>query len=76
MVNTLRFPLSIIRVFADEWLRATGCDMHAVSLKGSLIGRISLASGRAPSTNSLPGRSTPQSWARLWTACGAWTART
>ena len=40
LINTLRFPLSIMRVFGAEWRRASGSDMLAVSLKGSLIGRI------------------------------------
>ena len=53
MVNTLRFPLSIIRVFADEWLRATGSDMHAVSLKGSLVGRIVAARSGQPAFEEL-----------------------
>jgi hydroxymethylpyrimidine pyrophosphatase-like HAD family hydrolase len=40
LVNTLRFPLSIMRVFAQQWRRATGDDMLAVTLNGSLVGRI------------------------------------
>jgi hypothetical protein len=40
IVNTLRFPLSVIRVFGDEWHRATGTDLPLVSMKGSQIGRI------------------------------------
>ena len=54
MVNTLRFPLSIIRVFADEWLRACGSDMHAVSLKGSLVGRIVAARSGQPAFEEMP----------------------
>lgn len=45
LINTLRFPLSIMRVFGDQWRRASGSDPLVVSLKGSLIGRIVAASG-------------------------------
>ena len=45
LINTLRFPLSIMRVFGDQWRRASGSDMLVVSLKGSLIGRIVSAGG-------------------------------
>ncbi len=45
LINTLRFPLSIMRVFGAEWRRASGSDMTAVSLKGSLIGRIVASQG-------------------------------
>lgn len=47
LINTLRFPLSIMRVFGAEWRRASGADMTVVSLKGSLLGRIVTASGGA-----------------------------
>ena len=40
IANTLRFPLSVIRVFGAEWHRATGTDLPLVSLKGSQIGRV------------------------------------
>jgi hydroxymethylpyrimidine pyrophosphatase-like HAD family hydrolase len=40
LINTLRFPLSIMRAFGAEWRRASGSDMLVVSLKGSLTGRI------------------------------------
>lgn len=40
LINTLRFPLSIMRAFGAEWRRASGADMTVVALKGSLIGRI------------------------------------
>lgn len=45
LINTLRFPLSIMRVFGAEWRRASGSDMLVVSLKGSLTGRIVAADG-------------------------------
>lgn len=40
IANTLRFPLSVIRVFGDEWHRATASDLPLVSLKGSQTGCI------------------------------------
>src|SRR5687768_18308662 len=45
LINTLRFPLSIMRVFGDQWRRASGSDTLVVSLKGSLIGRIVAGNG-------------------------------
>lgn len=46
IVNSLRFPLSVIRVFGAEWLRITGAAIPLVSLKGSLVGRLVPADGR------------------------------
>jgi hydroxymethylpyrimidine pyrophosphatase-like HAD family hydrolase len=40
IANTLRFPLSVISVFGDEWHRSTGTDLPLVSMKGSQIGRV------------------------------------
>jgi len=40
IANTLRFPMSVISVFGDDWHRASGTDLPLVSLKGSLIGRV------------------------------------
>jgi len=40
IANTLRFPLSVIRVFGDDWHRATGADLPLVTLKGAQTGRI------------------------------------
>lgn len=40
IANTLRFPLSVINVFGDDWHRATGADLPLVSLKGAQTGRI------------------------------------
>jgi len=45
LINTLRFPLSIMSVFGAQWRRASGSDMLVISLKGSLIGRIVAAGG-------------------------------
>ncbi|AEG93724.1 HAD family hydrolase [Ramlibacter tataouinensis] len=45
LINTLRFPLSIMRVFGADWRRASGSDMTVVSLKGSLVGRIVASQG-------------------------------
>lgn len=44
IANTLRFPLSVMRVFGAEWKRASGADLYLVSLKGSQIGRVTTAS--------------------------------
>ena len=49
IANTLRFPLSMIRVFGDEWHRSTGSDLPLVTLKGSQIGRIVRSAGGEPS---------------------------
>ena len=40
IANTLRFPQSVIRVFGDEWHRATSADLPLVTLKGSQTGSI------------------------------------
>jgi hydroxymethylpyrimidine pyrophosphatase-like HAD family hydrolase len=40
LINTLRFPLSVMRAFGADWRRASGSDMTVVTLKGSLIGRV------------------------------------
>jgi len=45
MVNTLRFPLSVMRVFGAEWHRVTGADVCLVSLKGSQVGRVTVSRG-------------------------------
>ncbi len=47
ILNSLRFPLSVIRTFGREWYRVTGAPVPTVSLNGSQIGRIvSDASGQ------------------------------
>jgi hydroxymethylpyrimidine pyrophosphatase-like HAD family hydrolase len=38
IVNTMRFPLSVIRVFGAEWFRITGHPIPLVSLNGSQVG--------------------------------------
>lgn len=40
VINTLRFPRSVLSVFAREWYRITGAPIPLVSLKGSQCGRI------------------------------------
>lgn len=40
VINTLRFPWSVIRVFGNEWHRITGSAIPLVSLKGSQIGHV------------------------------------
>lgn len=48
IANTLRFPMSVIRVFGEEWHRATGTALPLVTLKGAQIGRVVRdAAGRA-----------------------------
>ena len=60
IANTLRFPLSVIRVFGAEWHRATGTHLPLVSMKGSQIGRVvTSASGATRSRNGMPRRSAP-----------------
>jgi hydroxymethylpyrimidine pyrophosphatase-like HAD family hydrolase len=44
LVNTLRFPLSVMRVFGAEWHRVTGDDVWLVSMKGSQVGRVVVSS--------------------------------
>jgi hypothetical protein len=38
VVNTMRFPLSVMRVFGAEWFRITGHPIPLVSLNGSQVG--------------------------------------
>jgi hydroxymethylpyrimidine pyrophosphatase-like HAD family hydrolase len=45
LVNTLRFPLSVMRAFGPEWHRVTGDDVWLVSMKGSQVGRITACAG-------------------------------
>jgi hydroxymethylpyrimidine pyrophosphatase-like HAD family hydrolase len=40
VVNTLRFPGSVIAVLAPEWNRITGAPLPLVSLKGSQVGHL------------------------------------
>jgi hypothetical protein len=40
VINTLRFPRSVLSVFATEWHRITAAPIPLVSLKGSQIGQI------------------------------------
>lgn len=40
VINTLRFPRSVLAVFAQEWYRITGAPIPLVSLKGSQIGHL------------------------------------
>lgn len=40
IINTLRFPRSVLAVFAREWHRITGAAIPLVSLKGSQIGQV------------------------------------
>lgn len=40
VLNSLRFPLSVIRTFGAEWHRIAGAPIPTVCLNGSLIGRV------------------------------------
>jgi hydroxymethylpyrimidine pyrophosphatase-like HAD family hydrolase len=40
MIDTLRFPISVLSNFADHWYRVTGAPVPLVTLKGSQTGRI------------------------------------
>jgi hydroxymethylpyrimidine pyrophosphatase-like HAD family hydrolase len=40
VLNSLRFPLSVMRTFGAEWYRIAGVPIPAVCLNGSLIGRV------------------------------------
>jgi len=39
-INTLRFPMSVIGTFGQEWYAITNAPLPLVSLNGSLIGRL------------------------------------
>jgi hydroxymethylpyrimidine pyrophosphatase-like HAD family hydrolase len=41
VINTLRFPLSVIRTFGKEWYRISNCPIATVLLNGSQLGYIS-----------------------------------
>lgn len=40
VINTLRFPLSVIRTFGKEWYRISSCPIPTVLLNGSQLGYI------------------------------------
>ncbi len=40
VINSLRFPLSIIHAFGRDWYRVTGAPIPTVALNGSLVGRL------------------------------------
>jgi|SRR5687767_2120505 len=40
VINTLRFPLSVIRTFGKEWYRISNCPIATVLLNGSQLGYI------------------------------------
>ena len=40
VINTLRFPLSVIRTFGKEWYRISNCPIPTVLLNGSQLGYI------------------------------------
>ena len=40
VINSLRFPLSVMRTFGKEWLAISGAPIPAVSMNGSQIGYV------------------------------------
>jgi hydroxymethylpyrimidine pyrophosphatase-like HAD family hydrolase len=40
VLNSLRFPLSVIRSFGSEWYRISGTPIPTIALNGSQIGRV------------------------------------
>ena len=40
ILNSLRFPLSVIRTFGQEWYKLSNAPIPTVTLNGSLIGFI------------------------------------
>ena len=42
VLNTLRFPLSVIRTFGRDWYRVSGSPIPTVTLNGSLIGYVTV----------------------------------
>src|SRR5207247_6042412 len=46
VVNTLRFPLSVIRTIGEAWYQIADAPILTVLLNGSLLGRIQRAEGK------------------------------
>jgi hydroxymethylpyrimidine pyrophosphatase-like HAD family hydrolase len=42
VINSLRFPMSVIRTFGKAWYQITGVPVPVVSMRGSLCGRMVL----------------------------------
>ena len=76
VLNSLRFPLSIMRSFGREWHGVTGAPVPTVSLNGSLLGHIVADNGsldfrfispkRANCCTSFPPRSKRRQQPRRW----------
>lgn len=45
ILNTLRFPLSVIQTFGQDWFGISNAPLPAVTLNGSLLGRVVERSG-------------------------------
>ncbi|HVF63942.1 MAG TPA: HAD family phosphatase [Casimicrobiaceae bacterium] len=45
ILNTLRFPLSVLRTFGEEWLKLTGTRIPTITLNGSLLGYVEAVDG-------------------------------
>lgn len=41
VINSLRFPLSVMRTFGKEWLAVSGAPIPAISMNGSQLGYVS-----------------------------------
>ena len=46
VLNTLRFPLSVIRTFGQDWYRLSNAPIPTVTLNGSLVGYLTKKSGQ------------------------------
>src|SRR6185369_4980284 len=45
VLNSLRFPLSVLRTFGNEWYKLSNAPIPTITLNGSLIGHITKTSG-------------------------------
>lgn len=45
VLNSLRFPLSVLRTFGTDWYKLSNAPIPTVTLNGSLIGQITKTSG-------------------------------
>ena len=45
VLNSLRFPLSVLRTFGNEWYKLSNAPIPTISLNGSLLGHITKTNG-------------------------------
>lgn len=45
VINSLRFPLSVLRTFGNEWYKLSNAPIPTITLNGSLIGHITKTNG-------------------------------